>query len=59
MNGEIILLSRHINGIILPSRHMWDTFFELKGESWPFLWVDAKLAKCGYVRDTKIAIVKK
>ena len=58
MNGEIILLSRHINGIILPSRHMRDTFFVLKGEVGPFLLVDAKLAKRGYVRDTKIAIVK-
>ena len=36
VNGEIILLSRHINGIILPSRHMQDTFFVLKGESWAF-----------------------
>ena len=23
-------------GIIRPSRHMWDTFFVLKGESWTF-----------------------
>ena len=36
MNAEIILLSKHINGIILLSRHMRDTFFVLKGESWAF-----------------------